>query len=102
MDYNADIPFHKPQPAGFWDINQERVRELQEKRDLSNELLENLEGKRRIEIEEDERKKDFKKQKTKKDAGDNAPSQALQAAADPLLTTARKRYIRHVNLPTFF
>ena len=28
MDYNKDIPFYHPQPAGFWDINEERLREL--------------------------------------------------------------------------
>jgi hypothetical protein len=39
---------------------------MEEKRDLSNALLEQLEGKRRMDIEEEGRKKDFKKIKSKK------------------------------------
>ncbi|KAJ1336475.1 hypothetical protein BSLG_007259 [Batrachochytrium salamandrivorans] len=80
MDYNADIPFYKPQPAGFWDINDEVAREKVEKVNLTNELLSKLEGKRRMEIEETERKKDFKRQKTKKEQGEYVPPQTLRAA----------------------
>ncbi|KAJ3364749.1 Cell cycle serine/threonine-protein kinase cdc5/MSD2 [Kappamyces sp. JEL0680] len=99
MDYNADIPFHKPQPAGFWDTTHERIREVGEKKDLSNALLETLEGKRRIEIEEEERKRDFKKQKTKKvgrsdlqqESNDEGLPHALQQGADPNQVTARRK-----------
>jgi pre-mRNA-splicing factor CDC5/CEF1 len=91
MDYNADIPFHTPQPAGFYDTNQERAREIAEKRDLSNALLEQLEGKRRIEIEEEERKKDFKKQKLKKESDQVAPSKLLDTLGDPNQVTARRK-----------
>jgi pre-mRNA-splicing factor CDC5/CEF1 len=78
MDYNADIPFHRPQPAGFWDINEERLRESAEKKDMTNEFLSTLEGKRRMEIEDVERKKDYKKQKQQKENGETAiPLQLL-------------------------
>ena len=90
MDYNADIPFHQPQPAGFWDTTNERIREAGEKRDLSNSLLENLDGKRRMEVEEEERKKDFKKLKSKKEGDAAIPSHLLQGA-DPNQVTARKK-----------
>lgn len=94
MDYNADIPFHKPQPAGFYDTSSETKREFEEKRDLSNALLEQLEGKRRMDIEEDERKRDFKKIKSKKDAGDDAPSQgSVKNVIDPNLVTQRRSLI---------
>lgn len=32
MNYNADIPFHKKAPAGFWDTTEEHERELREKK----------------------------------------------------------------------
>lgn len=86
MDYNADIPFHHPQPAGFWDVNKELLRERGEKRDLSNALMETLEGKRRVEVEEDERKKDFKKAKKKKEEGGDV------VMVDESVVTARKKY----------
>ena len=90
MDYNADIPFHKPQPAGFYDTNSETRREMEEKRDLSNALLEQLEGKRRMDIEEEGRKKDFKKIKSKKESGNEAPSQFLKTASDVNQITQRR------------
>eukprot|EP00842_Homolaphlyctis_polyrhiza_P001025 jgi/Hompol1/1923/HPOL_002844-RA len=91
MDYNADIPFYKPQPAGFWDINAEIARERTDKAEFTGELLSKLDGKRRMEIEEIERKKDFKKQKLKKEKGEFVPPEALRAAAksDDLVTSAR-------------
>ncbi len=90
MDYNSDIPFHKTQPAGFWDINEERIREANEKKDFTGALLENLEGgKRKIEIEEELRKKDYKRQKAKKESGDFVPPQAL---IDSIGLTERKRF----------
>jgi pre-mRNA-splicing factor CDC5/CEF1 len=94
MDYNKEIPFHKAQPAGFWDVNDERLRELAEKKDMTNELLTTLEGKRRMEIEEIERKKDYKKQKMKKESGDFAVPQNL--LPDKLKISHRKGLV----LPT--
>jgi len=92
MDYSKDIPFHHPQPSGFYDINNERIRELGEKRDLSNALMEQLEGKRRLEVELEERKKDFKKQKMRKNDDENSGlDQKSQALQSDLLHTARKK-----------
>lgn len=79
MNYNADIPFHKRAPAGFWDTSEEHERELKEKKDKTNILLENLEGKRRADIEEAERKKDIKRQKLRKEKGEIVPQSALKA-----------------------
>ncbi|KAJ3316112.1 CDC5 cell division cycle 5-like protein [Boothiomyces sp. JEL0838] len=92
MNYNADIPFYHPQPAGFWDTNDERIRETAEKKDMTNALRSDLEGKRRIEIEEEERKKDFKKQKQKKESGEFVPPQAL-LESQKLVTTERKKLV---------
>ncbi|XJO77076.1 hypothetical protein BDV3_001711 [Batrachochytrium dendrobatidis] len=93
MNYNADIPFYKPQPAGFWDINDEIAREKVEKTNLTNELLSKLEGKRRMEIEEVERKKDFKRQKTKKEQGEYVPPQALRALKALEMTPRGKLFL---------
>ncbi|KAJ3168771.1 CDC5 cell division cycle 5-like protein [Geranomyces variabilis] len=90
MDYNADIPFHKQAPAGFWDVNEEKDREEKEHRAITNIRLEKLEGKRRIDIEEAERKKDAKRQKIRKEAGDYVPPQAKRAA-EQLQFTERKK-----------
>ena len=91
MDYNADIPFHHPQPAGFWDINSERVREIGEKRDLSNALMEQLEGPKRMEIELEAKKKDFKKQKARKENPDmDVDVRKTKAIDDEFQVTARK------------
>ncbi|KAJ3156417.1 CDC5 cell division cycle 5-like protein [Geranomyces variabilis] len=90
MDYNADIPFHKKAPAGFWDVNEEKDREEKEHRVVTNIRLEKLEGKRRIDIEEAERKKDAKRQKIRKEAGDYVPPQAKRAA-EQLQFTERKK-----------
>jgi len=79
MNYNADIPFHKRAPAGFWDTTEEHERELKEKRDQTNVLLQKLEGKRRADIEEAERKKDIKRQKQRKEKGETVPQAALKA-----------------------
>lgn len=79
MNYNADIPFHKRAPAGFWDTTEEHERELREKKDQTNVLLQKLEGKRRSDIEEAERKKDIKRQKQRKEKGESVPQAALKA-----------------------
>lgn len=86
MNYNIDIPFHHEQPAGFYNVNLEDQREKLEKKDMVNSLLQDLEGKRRIDIEEEERKKDYKKQKQQKQDGTQVPSQLAPAP----LVSARK------------
>lgn len=92
MNYNIDIPFQKTQPAGFWDVNEERLRESHEKLNLANSMLERLEGKRRMAVEDEARKRDFKKHKAKKDAGDDAPLQYLKDTQG-LQVTERKKYL---------
>ncbi|KAI6645934.1 Cell division cycle 5-like protein [Oopsacas minuta] len=63
VDYNAEIPFEKQVPPGFYDISMETapVPELGR-----GTLLQNLEGMSRDEMEERERKKDKDKQAKRK------------------------------------
>ncbi|KAK9759608.1 Pre-mRNA-splicing factor cef1, partial [Basidiobolus ranarum] len=68
MDYNADIPLEKKPAPGFYDTNEEANRPVQ--RMKSHLDLQKLEGKRRADVEAEERKKDAKKQKQKKDNGE--------------------------------
>ncbi|KAJ3114403.1 CDC5 cell division cycle 5-like protein [Physocladia obscura] len=84
MDYNADIPFQKRAPVGFFDISEEKEREAKERQKEQNigALLSKLDGKRRSEIEEEERKKDAKKQKVSKEKGGYEPPKALRDAED--------------------
>ncbi|KAJ3184039.1 CDC5 cell division cycle 5-like protein [Gaertneriomyces sp. JEL0708] len=87
IDYNADIPLYKKTPAGFWDVNDEKDREEREKPGMTNVLLQKLEGKRRVEIEEMERKKDAKRQKTKKEQGEYVPN----VVSEPELIFSERR-----------
>ncbi|KAF9089832.1 Pre-mRNA-splicing factor cef1 [Mortierella sp. GBA35] len=68
MDYNADIPFEAKPAPGFYDTTEELKRESTKR--LTNVRLEQLDGKRRAEVEEEERKKDAKRAKLKKDSGE--------------------------------
>ncbi|KAK3825570.1 MAG: pre-mRNA splicing factor component-domain-containing protein [Benniella sp.] len=68
MDYNADIPFEAKPAPGFYDTTEELKRESTKR--LTNVRLEQLDGKRRADVEEEERKKDAKKAKLKKDSGE--------------------------------
>jgi pre-mRNA-splicing factor CDC5/CEF1 len=90
MDYNKDIPFFHEQPAGFWDINEEARREHMEHKDVTNSLLQSLDGKRRIEIEEEERKKDFKKQKMRKEQGLDVPLEVLEVSKQIQVSERKK------------
>src|ERR1044072_862774 len=62
MDYNADIPFEKKPAPGFYDISEEKNRQLEQ--GLSNVHLHKLDGKRRSDINDEKKRK---KQKTNKD-----------------------------------
>ncbi|KAJ3087333.1 CDC5 cell division cycle 5-like protein [Quaeritorhiza haematococci] len=94
MDYNADIPFHTKAPAGFWDTNDEKAREKEEKGKLTDVLLQKLEGKRRADEEAEERKKDAKRQKVRKEKGEYVPPQALRAAKEQeMMKSQRKKLI---------
>ncbi|TPX39379.1 hypothetical protein SeMB42_g05512 [Synchytrium endobioticum] len=81
MDYNADIPFYTPAPAGFWGTAEEKDREATTAPNRVDVLLSKLEGKRRADIEADERKKDAKRQKAQKDEGTYVPPSAIKAKA---------------------
>ncbi|KAL1920909.1 uncharacterized protein VTP21DRAFT_11544 [Calcarisporiella thermophila] len=65
IDYNADIPFEKKPLPGPYDTSEERSQQPSGK--MTNVLLQKLEGKRRAEIEEEERKKDAKRLKSRKE-----------------------------------
>ncbi|ORY46778.1 hypothetical protein BCR33DRAFT_715219 [Rhizoclosmatium globosum] len=96
MDYNADIPFQKRAPVGFFDVAEEKGREQKEKEKGIGALLSKLDGKRRSEIEEDERKSDAKKQKVSKEKGDFVPPKALRDAAEDATlyqTSARRSLV---------
>ncbi|KAF9189439.1 Pre-mRNA-splicing factor cef1 [Haplosporangium sp. Z 767] len=68
MDYNADIPFEAKPAPGFYDTTEELKRESTKR--LTNVRLEQLDGKRRADVEEEERKKDSKRAKLKKESGE--------------------------------
>lgn len=66
IDYNEEIPFEKRPTPGFFDVTKDRQLTVDMKNDpkmYNNVDLRELEGKRRDEIEERERKKDAKRQK---------------------------------------
>lgn len=67
LDYNAEIPFNKPVPAGFHDVSEE-VWEKPEQ-DFRKLRQQQLDGELRTEKEEKERKKDKKKMEKKKENG---------------------------------
>ncbi|KAF9126517.1 Pre-mRNA-splicing factor cef1 [Mortierella sp. 14UC] len=76
MDYNADIPFEAKPAPGFYDTTDELKRESTKR--LTNIRLDQIDGKRRSEVEEEERKKDAKRAKINKDSGQ---AQAAQSQA---------------------
>ncbi|KAF9160369.1 Pre-mRNA-splicing factor cef1 [Actinomortierella ambigua] len=68
MDYNADIPFEAKPLPGFYDATEELKKQPTKK--LTNQRLDQLDGKRRADVEEEERKKDAKRAKIKKESGE--------------------------------
>ncbi|KAL5566880.1 hypothetical protein UlMin_030044 [Ulmus minor] len=86
IDYNAEIPFEKKPPPGFFDVtDEERVVEQPK----FPTTIEELEGKRRVDVEAQLRKQDTAKNKIAE--RQDAPSAILQANKlnDP--ETVRKR-----------
>ncbi|XP_054163592.1 cell division cycle 5-like protein [Oppia nitens] len=75
INYNTEIPFEKPVPSGFYDTSEE-VYEPQEQ-DFRKLRQQQLDGERRSEIEERERKKD--KQKLKQRKENDLPTSLLNA-----------------------
>ncbi|XVF06398.1 hypothetical protein REPUB_Repub06bG0045400 [Reevesia pubescens] len=86
IDYNAEIPFEKRPPPGFYDVADEDRTVEQPKFPTT---IEELEGKRRVDIEAQLRKQDVAKNKIAQ--RQDAPSAILQANKlnDP--ETVRKR-----------
>ncbi|XWS58398.1 hypothetical protein CRYUN_Cryun08bG0031100 [Craigia yunnanensis] len=86
IDYNAEIPFEKRPPPGFYDVADEDRPVEQPKFPTT---IEELEGKRRVDIEAQLRKQDISKNKIAE--RQDAPSAILQANKlnDP--ETVRKR-----------
>lgn len=70
MDYNAEIPFEKPAPKGFFDTTEEdhiaKKMKIDEK-SFKPVSVEDLEGKRKDILELEQRKKDRAKQNLKKE-----------------------------------
>lgn len=86
IDYNAEIPFEKKPPPGFFDVTDEDRVVEQPKFPTT---IEELEGKRRVDVEAQLRKQDVAKNKIAQ--RQDAPSAILQANKlnDP--ETVRKR-----------
>lgn len=73
IDYNAEIPFQKVPPVGFYETNFEEESKDQK---FQKVLLDQIEGKRKRDIEEEARKQDAKKMKKKMDK--NMPEAFMQ------------------------
>ena len=63
IDYNAEIPFERKAPAGFFDVSGEEKHAVQAMR--FPVTVEELEGKRRVDVEASLRKKDISTNKMK-------------------------------------
>uniref|UniRef100_A0A803PZE5 Cell division cycle 5-like protein n=1 Tax=Cannabis sativa TaxID=3483 RepID=A0A803PZE5_CANSA len=74
IDYNAEIPFEKKPPPGFYDVTDE---ERTVEQPSFPTTIEELEGKRRIDVEAQLRKQDIAKNKIAE--RQDAPSAILQA-----------------------
>lgn len=86
IDYNAEIPFEKKPPPGFFDVTDEERPVEQPKFPTT---IEELEGKRRVDIEAQLRKQDIAKNKIAQ--RQDAPSAILQANKMNDPETVRKR-----------
>ncbi|XP_062084410.1 cell division cycle 5-like protein [Humulus lupulus] len=74
IDYNAEIPFEKKPPPGFYDVTEE---DRTVEQPSFPTTIEELEGKRRIDVEAQMRKQDIAKNKIAE--RQDAPSAILQA-----------------------
>eukprot|EP00761_Pharyngomonas_kirbyi_P004615 gb/GECH01004620.1/.p1 GENE.gb/GECH01004620.1/~~gb/GECH01004620.1/.p1 ORF type:complete len:763 (+),score=306.82 gb/GECH01004620.1/:1-2289(+) len=63
LDLAHEIPFERQAPAGFFDTSEEDQIAHMQRSQFKATTLQKLEGKRRDEIEEEERKKDIKRQR---------------------------------------
>ncbi|KAF9987528.1 Pre-mRNA-splicing factor cef1 [Mortierella antarctica] len=102
MDYNADIPFEAQPAPGFYDTTEELKRESTKR--LTNVRLEQLDGKRRADVEEEERKKDAKRAKLKKESGEAQVTQSqaqlrkLQEAEQDSIMRRKKMVLPSPNV----
>jgi pre-mRNA-splicing factor CDC5/CEF1 len=94
--YNADIPFNKQPVPGFYDVNEENAKKAAAP---VGQSLRQLEGKRRLELEELE----DKKKRQKKDKGGAAQNTqfiaAREAQIQKLKETEQIIKRRKLNLP---
>jgi pre-mRNA-splicing factor CDC5/CEF1 len=98
MNYNIDIPFHAPAPAGFWDTTNEKNKEASVVKAPDGPVqLNKLEGQKRSAEEFEARKEDAKKMKQKRNDGDYVSAQALKSARDAELAISGNR--RPLSLP---
>jgi len=74
IDYNAEIPFEKKPPAGFFDVSDEETRQVEQPNFPTT--IEELEGKRRVDIEAQLRKQDVARNKIMQ--RHDAPSAVMQ------------------------
>ncbi|KAK6915344.1 hypothetical protein RJ641_020461 [Dillenia turbinata] len=86
IDYNAEIPFEKRPPPGFYDVTDE---ERQVEQPKFPTTIEELEGKRRVDIEAQLRKQDIARNKIAQ--RQDAPSAIVQANKLNDSETVRKR-----------
>eukprot|EP00873_Tetraselmis_striata_P039413 jgi/Tetstr1/459677/TSEL_005032.t1 len=63
IDYNAEVAFEKRAPQGFYDTGDEAVMSKELGKDFRPVTMEEMEGKRRKDIEENLQKRDMKRQK---------------------------------------
>eukprot|EP00727_Mastigamoeba_balamuthi_P013970 m51a1_g9196 putative cell division cycle 5-like protein (787) ;mRNA; f:96867-99722 len=87
MDYNAEIPFYRKAPAGFFDVPTFEARKREGP--FQQQSLQKLEGGRRDDEEEKKRKDDARKQKAKEQKDLPAAIMAINKLINPQV--ARKR-----------
>ncbi|KAI9009050.1 pre-mRNA splicing factor component-domain-containing protein [Hyaloraphidium curvatum] len=91
VDYNADIPFQKRAPAGFWAVTDEKAKEADEKQRFRATELQKLDGKRRRDEEEEAKKAAAKKAKEGKGKDEfAAPAPPVRQKADEVFSQRKK------------
>jgi pre-mRNA-splicing factor CDC5/CEF1 len=82
MDYNKEIPFHKVPPAGFHEVPLDEVKAPPESH-FSSVALDKMEGKKKSDLEDQERKNDARKQKMKQQKDLPAAIMQINKLNDP-------------------
>ena len=94
LDYNAEIVFQKKPPPGFYDVTEE-TQKSKEKPAFKAKTIEEIEGKRRDDIEQALRKADISRQKIRE--RHDAPGFIAHQLETNEIATSRKR--TKLNLP---